>query len=49
MGLSTDISTVSTENEKSFAKVMHIVQNCVDKGIFGLLNTIIHRVLHSCG
>ena len=49
MGLSTILSTLSTEIEKSFVKIMHTVQNYVDKGGFGLLNNFIHRVLHSWG
>ena len=49
MGLSTVLSTLSTEIGKSFAKFIHTVQKCVDKDVFGLLNNFIHRVLHSCG
>ncbi|ERJ95184.1 hypothetical protein HMPREF1992_00819 [Selenomonas sp. oral taxon 892 str. F0426] len=49
MGLSTLLSTLSTKIEKSFGKIMHTVQNPVDKGILGLVNNFIHRVLHTWG
>ena len=49
MGLSTVLSTISTEMRILCGKIMHTVQRYVDKGEYGLLHKVVHRVLHNWG